>query len=116
MYVYKVNGSTRTLVGFSAGGTAAEVVTLQKPSGTYEVYIHGWQVVSPAAYTLYSWIVPSSAAGNLTSTPTLTATIGATGTVDVGWNGLTAGTKYMGRIGYSNGSAEIGGTLVRIDA
>lgn len=115
MYVYRVNGSTRTLVGLSGGGTAAEVVTLRNPSGTYEVYIHGWEVAAPAAYTLYSWIVPPTAAGNLASTPTLAATTGATGTVAVSWSGLTAGTKYMGRIAYSNGSTEIGGTLVRID-
>jgi hypothetical protein len=117
MYVYSVSGSTRTLVGTSGGGTAAEVVTVQKPAGKYEVYIHGWEVSAPAAYTLYSWVVPAAPpAGNLTSTPSQSATVGASGTVSVGWSGLVAGTRYMGRIAYSNGSSEIGGTIVRVDA
>jgi hypothetical protein len=30
-------------------------------------------------------------------------------------NGLTAGTKYLGRFSYSNGSGEIGSTVVGID-
>ena len=38
-----------------------------------------------------------------------------TGTVTAAWSGLTAGTKYLGRIVYSDGSATIGSTLVGVE-
>jgi subtilisin family serine protease len=118
MYVYRVGaGGSQTLVGASAGGTAAEVVTLNKPAAAeYRVYVHGWEVVSGVSYTLYDWILSPAAAGNMTVTDPGDATTGASANVTVAWSGLTAGTKYFGRISYSNGTDEIGATLVRIDA
>jgi hypothetical protein len=118
VYVYRVGaGGTQTLVGASTGGTAAEVVTLNKPAAAqYRVYVHGWEVVSGVSYTLYDWILSPADAGNMTVTDPGDATTGASANVTVGWSGLTAGTKYFGRISYSNGTDEIGGTLVRIDA
>jgi hypothetical protein len=117
MYVYKVSGSTRTLVGLSGSGSPAEQVTVRNPdaTATYEVYIHGWEVTAPAAYTLYSWLVPSSGSGNLTVSAPTTATNAASATVTAAWSGLTAGTKYMGRVSYTDGTNEIGGTIVRVD-
>jgi hypothetical protein len=117
MYVYRVDGTDQILVGQSAGGTAAEVVTVNKPTaGEYKVYIHGWQVVSGVSYTLYDWILASASAGNMTVSDPGDAVTGATAEITVDWSGLTAGTKYLGRISYSNGTDEIGGTIVRIDA
>ena len=121
LYVYNVTGSgssaTRTLAGFSAGGTAAESVTLNRPdAGTYEVYVHGWEVVSGVSYTLYDWILNPAAAGNMTVVAPSSATTGATADVTVNWSGLTAGTKYLGRVSYGNGSSEVGGTIVRVDS
>jgi len=43
------------------------------------------------------------------------ATVGGTANVTASWSGLTAGTKYLGRISYSDGSGEIGGTIVSVD-
>ncbi len=117
MYVYRVVGTTRTLVGSSTGGTASEVVTLNNPTaGSYEVYIHGWEVQSGVSYTLYDWILNPAAAGNLSVSAPSSATLGASDTVTATWSGLTAATKYLGRISYSDGVSEIGGTIVRIDA
>src|SRR6266511_4008817 len=117
MYVYRVVGTTRTLVGASTGGTASEVVTLNNPTaGSYEVYIHGWEVQSGVSYTLYDWILNPAAAGNLSVSAPSSATLGASDTVTATWSGLTAATKYLGRISYSDGVSEIGGTIVRIDA
>jgi subtilisin family serine protease len=120
LYVYKVAGSgssaTRTLVGLSGGGTAAESVTLNKPSGAYEVYVHGWEVVSGVSYTLYDWVLNPAAAGNLSVSAPASATVGGTASVTVNWSGLTAGTKYLGRVSYGNGSNEVGGTIVRVDS
>jgi hypothetical protein len=47
---------------------------------------------------------------------TSNATVGATATLTVSWSGLTAGTRYLGRIRYSDGSSEFGSTLVSITA
>jgi subtilisin family serine protease len=115
IYLYNPTGQ---LVGVSAGGTSAEEINLVKPAaGTYKLYVHGWQTDGPeAVYTLFSWLLGNAAAGNMTVTSsTSNATVGGTGTITVAWSGLTAGTKYLGRISYGDGSSEIGSTIVRID-
>ena len=117
LYLYKVEGSTSTLVDFSAGSTAAEQIDLESPAaGTYKLYVHGWQTDGrDAVYTLFDWLVPSSSAANLTvSSSTSTATVGGTADVTATWSGLTAGTKYLGRISYRDGSGEIGSTILNI--
>jgi hypothetical protein len=116
LYLYNPAGQ---LVGFSAGGTSAEEINLVKPAaGTYKLYAHGWQTDGPeAVYTLFSWLLGNTAAGNMTVTAsTSSATVGGTGTVTVAWSGLTAATKYLGRVSYGDGSSEIGSTIVRIDS
>ena len=119
LYLYRVGtGGALELVGVSAGGTAAERIDLAAPAtGSYKLYVHGWQTDGTSAtYTLFSWLVPSSAAGNMTvSSSTSTATVGGTANITVSWSGLTAGTKYLGRVGYSDGSGEIGGTIVSVN-
>ena len=107
-----------SLVGESAGATSAERIDLATPAaGTYRLYVHGWQTDGTnAAYTLFSWLVPSTAAGNLTATSsTSSATVGGTADVTAAWQGLTAGTKYLGRISYRDGSGEIGSTIVSVE-
>lgn len=79
--------------------------------------MHGWQTDGTSAvYTLFGWLVPSTAAGNMTVTSsTSSATVGGTANVTVSWSGLTAGTKYLGRIRYSSGTSEIGSTVVSVN-
>jgi hypothetical protein len=36
-------------------------------------------------------------------------------TVNLSWNGLTAGTRYLGVLSYSDGSNTIGRTLVALN-
>jgi Subtilase family/Fibronectin type-III domain/PA domain/Bacterial pre-peptidase C-terminal domain len=120
LYLYKVGDQgALTLVGLSAGGTSAERIDLPAPAaGGYRLYVHGWQTDGTSAvYTLFRWLVPSTAAGNLTATSsTSTATVGGTAQITVSWNGLTAGTKYLGRVSYRDGAGEIGGTIVSVNA
>lgn len=120
IYLYRVGpGDSLELVGFSAGSTSAERIDMHPPTaGNYKLYVHGWQTDgTDAVYTLFNWLVPSTAAGNLTATSsTSNATVGATATLTVSWSGLTAGTRYLGRISYSDGSSEFGSTLVSINA
>jgi subtilisin family serine protease len=119
LYLYRAGeGGDLTLVGSSAGGTSAERIDLAAPAaGTYRLYAHGWQTDGTSAtYTLFSWLVPSTAAGNMTATSSTTsATVGGTATITTSWSGLTAGTKYLGRLGYRDGSGEIGSTIVSVD-
>jgi hypothetical protein len=119
LYLYRVGaGGALTLVGSSSGGTSAERIDLRLPApGTYRLYAHGWQTDGTSAvYTLFSWLVPGTAAGNMTATPsTASATVGGTGSVAVAWGRLTPGTKYLGRISYRDGGGEIGSTLVGVE-
>ena len=113
-----MDGSTSTLAGVSAGGTAAERIDVQNPAaGTYKLYVHGWQTDGTSAvYTLFDWLVPSTtSASTSVSSSTSTATVGGSADVTVSWNGLTAGTKYLGRVSYRDGSGEIGSTIVSIN-
>jgi subtilisin family serine protease len=118
IYLYRVgDGGSLTLVGQSAGGTAAERIDVPTPAaGTYKLYVHGWQTDGTnAVYTLFDWLVPSTAAGNMSvSSSTSSATVGGTADITVSWSGLTAGTKYLGRVSYRDGSGEIGSTIVTI--
>lgn len=112
VFVYR--GST--LVGVSGGVTSAEQVTLVNPTAaTYTIYVHGFETDGPdAAYTLFTWVVDGDA-GNMTATGPTTATTGGSGTVEVSWSGLTAGTKYLGQIAYQDGTTTHGTTVVRVD-
>ena len=105
MYVYRVNANgTKTLVGASGGGTAQEEVSLVSPTAaTYNVFIHGWQTDGPDTnYNLFGWVLGSTNAGNATLTPSSgPAVTGASTNVTLAWTGLTAGTKYLGRIAWS---------------
>src|SRR5262249_2679395 len=114
LYVYK--GTDR--VGSSTGGTAAERVTLRGPAaGTdYTVYIHGFATAGnqPSPFKLYSWLVPSSSAGNMTVATPATATIAGTGTINLTFSGLTAGTKYLGAVAYTGTASVADPTIVSI--
>jgi subtilisin family serine protease len=115
LYLYDPDGE---LVGQSAGATAAERIELSNPAeGDYKLYVHGWETDgADAVYTLFNWLVDSTDEGNMTVTSsTSTATTGGTADITVNWSGLTAGTKYLGRVSYSDGVDEIGGTIVTIN-
>jgi subtilisin family serine protease len=115
LYVYN---PANMPVGSSGGGTAAEEVNLVSPAaGTYTVYVHGWQTDGPDAnYTLFTWALGSVAAGNATVTPaSAPAGIGTTVPLTLDWSGLTAGTKYLGSLAYSDGATPAGTTIVRVD-
>ena len=100
----------------SAGATAQEQVDVVNPvAGDWTLVVHGWETDgADSNYTLFTWLVDSADAGNMTVTAPAVAVLGATETVTVAWSGLTAGTRYLGIVGYSNGTSEIGGTLVSI--
>ncbi|MDF8265700.1 S8 family peptidase [Luteipulveratus flavus] len=104
-------------VGSSGGGTAEEAVTLNNPAaGTYTVTADLFSGPASLDVKVNAFVVPDAAAGNLTVTPaSQQVTIGQQTTVSAAWSGLTAGTHYLGAVGYSDGSAEVGRTLVTVN-
>jgi subtilisin family serine protease len=112
LYVYR--GTTR--VGASGGGTSAEEVNLLNPTAaTYTVWVHGFNVPGTASFRLFTWVLGSADAGNMTVSAPATAILGGSGTVDLGFSGLTAGTKYLGSVAYGGVAGLPNPTIVRVD-
>jgi len=114
LYVYR--GTTR--VGSSGGGTAAEQVNLLNPTaGAYTVYVHGFATAggTPSPFKLYTWLLDSSAAGNMTVSAPASATTGSTGTINLTFSGLSGGTKYLGSVAYTGDASATSPTIVRVD-
>ncbi len=112
LYVYL--GTTQK--GYSGSATSAEEVNLLSPAaGTYTVVVEGYATANPSNFTLFTWALGSTAAGNMTVTAPTAATLGATGAIDLSFSGLTAGTKYLGSVAYSGASGMPNPTIVRVD-
>jgi hypothetical protein len=116
LYVYK-DGK---LLASSAGGTSAEEVNLTGPSvsGTYTVWIHGYEIPAGSAastFTLFAWGLGTTSAGNMSVSAPASVTQGASGTVNLTFSGLTAGTRYLGSVAYTGIAGLPGPTLVRVD-
>jgi subtilisin family serine protease len=112
LFVYNSSGIE---VGLSAGGTATEEVNLANPvAGNYTVYVHGYSVPGPdATFTLFSWAVDNASAGNTTISAPASAAVGVTSPVELTFNGLAAGTRYLGVIDYA-GATGMPSTVVAI--
>ncbi len=113
LYVYKGT----TLVGGSGSGTSAEEVNLLNPAAgnDYIVYVHGFSVPGSANFTLFSWLLGSTANGNMTVNAPAAASTGATGTIDLTFSGLAPATKYLGSVSYSGSANLPNPTIVRVD-
>jgi hypothetical protein len=112
LYVYRGT----TLVGASGGGTSAEEVNVLNPApDTYTVYVHGFAVPGTANFTLFSWLLGSASAGNMNVSAPASAVLGGTGTINLTFSGLTAGTKYLGSVAYSGVAGLPNPTIVRVD-
>jgi len=113
LYVFKGT----TLIGVSGGGTSAEEVNLLNPpaGADYVVYVHGFGVAGTADFRLFSWLLGSTAAGNMTVSAPAAATTGATGTINLTFSGLAPATKYLGSVVYSGSAGLPNPTIVRVD-
>ena len=104
------------LVGSSGGGTSAEEVNLLNPAaGTYTVVVDWGRHGDPSPFTLFTWVLGSADAGNMTVTAPASATLGATGAIDLSFSGLTTGTKYLGSVAYGGAAGMPNPTIVRVD-
>ena len=109
-------------VAFSAGGTAEEQIDVPSPAaGDWTLVVHGWETDGPdAVYSLFTWVVASADAGNLSAVPDpTTASVGDTATITLTWGpplaALTPDTRYLGIVGYADGLTEFGRTFVSIN-
>ena len=108
------NGTT--LVGSSGSGTSAEEVNLLNPSaGPYTVVVHGWGVVGSSPFKLHTWLLGSTAAGNMAVNAPAAATIGQTAAINLTFSGLTPATKYLGSVAYGGSAGLPNPTIVRVD-
>ena len=120
LFLYEA-GST-DLVDQSAGGSAEETIRLTDPAaGSYDLYVVLFGVAAGQSGALtvptFGWTLDGTAKGNLTVTPaSQSVTAGTAASVTAAWSGLTAGSRYLGRISYGDGTNTAGGTLVRVDA
>jgi len=118
LYVFRGTGTTGgTLVGVSAGGTTAEEVNLLNPvPDTYTVWVHGFATEGPDAnFTLFTWVLGSAAAGNMTVSAPASATQGTTGAINLTFSGLGPATKYLGSVAYAGVAGLPNPTIVRVD-
>jgi hypothetical protein len=118
LYVYRVGTGALTLVGASGTGTSQEEVNLMNPTAaTYRVFVHGFAVNGTANFTLFSWVLGSSGAGNMNVMAPAAATTGATGAIGLTFSGLASGTKYLGSVAYGDGvnPLPVNPTIVRVD-
>ena len=105
-----------TLVGSSGGATSSEEVSLVNPTAaTYTVYVDGYATANPTVFTAFAWVLGSADAGNMIISAPATATVGATGNVNLTFGGLTPGIKYLGSVAYSGTAGMPSPTVVRVD-
>ena len=113
-----VYNSAGAVVGSSGGSTSTEEVNLVNPAaGTYTVLVDGYATPSGGAnFTLFNWVLGSTATGNMSVSAPATATVGGTGAINLSFSGLTVGTKYLGSVAYGGASGMPNPTIVRVDA
>jgi hypothetical protein len=117
LFVYRVEGTTRVLVGQSSGSTSDETITLRDPAAaSYEAYVSLFGANTPTLTVQpHSWVLSPTAAGNLTVAPaSQSVTTAGQASVTATWSGLTAGTRYLGMVGFGDGTSEVGRTLVTV--
>jgi Subtilase family/Fibronectin type-III domain/Bacterial pre-peptidase C-terminal domain/Peptidase inhibitor I9/PA domain len=100
LFVYR-GGVLRAL---SASGAADEQVTLTAPAaGTYDIYVNGFATPGGStAYAISNFVVPDTAAGNLTVTDNVPVTIGGPVTLTASWSGLDPAQRWFGVVSYAN--------------
>jgi hypothetical protein len=105
-----------TLAGSSGSGTSAEEVNLLNPAAdTYTVVVQGWGVVGSSPFKLHTWLLGSADAGNMTVSAPASAVLGTTGTINLTFSGLAAGTRYLGSVAYGGVAGLPNPTIVRVD-
>ncbi|WP_281964725.1 cell wall-binding repeat-containing protein [Serinicoccus marinus] len=110
--------SDGVVVGQSAAGGSDESITMMAPApGEYTVAVDYWNGAAGAtASGPLHVFTPSADEGNMSVTPSpVTVVAGTPLDLTAAWTGLEAATRYMGAIGYSDGTEEVAYTLVSVN-
>jgi hypothetical protein len=115
--VYAYRAGTTSLLGVSRATvfTADSHVDLTGFSGDVDVYL---DVAATPADSLdvkgYTWLL-AAPAGNLTASPdSATVTAGQQLTVTASWSGLAASQRWLGLLGYTDGTNPVGSTILSV--
>ena len=93
-----------------------EVNLLNPAADTYRVWVHGFATEGPDSnFTLFTWVLGSTAAGNMTVSAPASVVLGATDTINLTFSGLAPATKYLGSVAYSGTAGLPNPTIVRVD-
>ncbi|HEY5848079.1 MAG TPA: S8 family serine peptidase [Microlunatus sp.] len=117
LVVQRLTATGTVAVGSSGGATSEEAVNVNSPvAGTYRVTIDYFAGATDTLdVKLNSFALDGTPKGNLTVTPASTSvTTGTPVSLTAAWTGLTAGTRYLGAVNYSDGTAALGRTLVNV--
>lgn len=118
LYLYRVTGSTRTLVGGSEGTTTDELVSVSNPTaGTYRACAVAFAPAGQLRSSVINTWVVTSGAPSLRSFGTTNAVSGGTASIGVAWN-VAAGARYLGVVEVRNppNATVLGSTQIFIDA
>jgi len=77
--------------------------------------VQGWGVVGTSPFKLHTWLVPSTAAGNMTVSAPANAVTATSGTVNLTFSGLTPGVKYLGSVAYDGTTGLPNPTIVSVN-
>ncbi|TCC50932.1 S8 family peptidase [Kribbella capetownensis] len=115
--VFVYQAGMKTLLGSSTGGTAEEQVNLPAPAGgAVDVYVDLFAGADEQQVKLDHWELQNPE-DNLTVTPSSQPVqVAGETTVTAQWSGLTAGTRYLGQLHYSDGADGSGATVLRVDS
>jgi subtilisin family serine protease len=99
----------------SATGSADEQVTITAPTaGTYLVVANVYSTSAPMTWDLTYANVQPGGEGAFTANPNPIAAVrGEKTSYDLGWTGLTAGSRYLGLVQYGDSAVS---TIVTVDA
>jgi subtilisin family serine protease len=116
LWVYRLAGGQQQPAGFSATGAAEEEVTLTDPApGEYVAYVTGFAVRTSGEYAWTQWLVGGQAAGNLTvAPPSQPVSAGKDVRFTAGWTGLDPAQRYLGWLGFSDGTAPAARAVVSV--
>src|SRR5687767_8991449 len=114
LYVYtKLDDGSLELFGTPQLPDSDESVDLEA-GRTYMVFVDLWDAPATTVEALvHTWVVPETAAGNLTVAPeSLETAAGDLHTVTATWSGLETNRRYLGTIDYLAEGALLGRTIV----
>lgn len=105
----------------SAYSESPEIIDILDPApGEYVIDVHGFAtdetVGGPGAnFEVGVWVIERDAgAGGFTASTPGTATVGTSTPVTLSWQGLEAGSTYLGLVTHGDGARILGETLVQI--